>query len=507
MAYIEQKNLSMESLSKSIGVSDEFKDYLEHISIDEDDMYNIEYLLNFFSCPQDPSITSKSLVLYGNPGVGKTFFAEKILFELNKEILYVACRSINHPRAINCGSIKEVFSKINNSKDQVIFIDDLSYLFTLTQYGESKNKDKRELMKLLELVKNHSNKILILTMNSLRFLDDQLIDRIEMIVHVDIPDQYQKQQFLRSNYKKYLTSDLQEHIAHNSIGYNYRDLPELIKLAYRIGNHQITRKSVKEALCVYHPTQLYGFHVENSVLDTLDDVIGKKKPLQTVRRVVAQYKNQSLYDKLGLERSNVLLFHGPPGTGKSFMTRALAGEIQFPLIHVSSSHFHGRDPFSGVHRIIDMANRYQRCVILIDEAEKMIGNDRFGDDNPILGELHRCLDGGDGSNVQSVFVFAINDLNRFGNTLLDRFTLIEFKLPSFDERLEYFKKKIKKVSQDTNISFKDRDLAFRSDKMSFREMDRFWNDLMYTQLEGGKNPMEEACLNRRNNIPNEVMYG
>ena len=38
-------------------------------------------------------------------------------------------------------------------------------------------------------------------------------------------------------------------------------------------------------------------------------------------------------------------------------------------------------------------------------------------------------------------------------------------------------------------------------------IDRFWNDLMYTQLEGGKSKLEEVCLNRGNKNTNEVMYG
>jgi hypothetical protein len=48
--------------------------------------------------------------------------------------------------------------------------------------------------------------------------------------------------------------------------------------------------------------------------------------------------------------------------------------------------------------------------VVIDEAEKIIGNGRYGEDNPILGELHRCIDGADGNSIQSILILAVNDL-------------------------------------------------------------------------------------------------
>jgi len=486
--------------------STSFSQYLKHVSIDDKDLYNIDYLLQYFDGPLDPKISSRSFIFYGRPGVGKTFFAEQIIKELNKETLYNAPRSIDSPLAHRCESIDEIFSQVNKEKQQIIFLDDLSYLFSSTENGEFKTSDKRKLMKLLELVKQQPNTILIVTMNGFNGLDDQLIDRMEVLIRIDVPSKQQKQQFLQSEYHTFLSKELQSFIANNSIGYNYRDLPEMLKLAFRMGNHQITEASVKEALNVYRPTQLYGFEVENAVRENLSDVIGKKKPLRVLKRVVKQYQHQKLSEQLQLKRNNILLFHGPPGSGKSFMTRALAGEINFPLIHVSTAHLHGGNPFYGIHRIVDMAKRYQRCVIFVDEAEKMLGNGRYGEDNPVLGELHRLLDGGDGGEIRSILVFAINDISRFGQTLIDRFNLVEFGLPGFEDRLAFFNAKIKQVRKHVLVSFSARDLAFRSEKMSFREMDRFWNDLMITQLEGGKSSTEEACQGR-NHQWSSVMYG
>lgn len=486
--------------------STSFTRYLQHVSIDDKDLYNIDYLLQYFDGPLDPKISSRSFIFYGRPGVGKTFFVEQIIKELNKETLYNAPRSLDCTCAHRCETIDDLFSKIRKDKQQIIFLDDLSYLFSNTEYGEFKTSDKRKLMKLLELVKQQSNKVLIVTMNGFSGLDDQLIDRMEVIIRIDVPSKQQKQQFLQSEYGKYLSKELQSFIANNSIGYNYRDLPEMLKLAFRMGNHQISEDSVKQALNVYRPTQLYGFQVENAVNENLSDVIGKKKPLRVLKRVVKQYQHQRLSEQLQLKRNNILLFHGPPGSGKSFMTRALAGEINFPLIHVSTAQFHGGNPFRGIHQVVDMAKRYQRCVIFVDEAEKMLGNGRYGEDNPVLGELHRLLDGGDGGEVRSILVFAINDISRFGQTLLDRFNLVEFGLPGFEDRLAFFNAKIKQVRKHMLVSFSARDLAFRSEKMSFREMDRFWNDLMITHLEGGKSSTEEDCQ-VRNHQWSSVMYG
>jgi AAA+ superfamily predicted ATPase len=336
-----------------------------------------------------------------------------------------------------------------------------------------------------------------------------MIDRIEVITSFEVPTEINKKEFLQNKFKTFMTSELVELVSHNSIGYNYRDLPEMIKLAYRLGNSTISQESVKKALRIYRPTQLYGFSVYNGINTTLADVIGKKEAVKVVKRLVHIYKNEHLSQQLGLKRANLLLFQGQAGTGKTFMAKALAGELGFPLISAKAGGF-DMGVFETIQRITKLAKRYRNCVLFIDEAEKMFGNPRFEEDNMVLGELQRCLEGADGKEIRSVVILAVNDLDRFGEGIQDRFNIVKFNLPSYEDRLEFCKSKVEdakeKLKQEIDYNY----LAQKTKDMSFREIDRFWNDLMFHYLENKKEINNETIaylMKSSGKVETDSMFG
>ena len=469
----------------------EFKQVLCNSSLTDIDKKNVEYIIEYFQDKHEPDLASRSYLFFGDPGIGKTYLCEKLIAVLDVQVIYMACADIRFKNGIKCRSFKELIARVKNDKKQVIFFDDLSYLFGRDEDSVTMF-DQRAFMQILDLVKSNVNKIMVVTMNDYGCLDDRMIDRIEVKADFHLPSNEHKQAFLKKRYGKYLRNYQIKYVSNNTIGYNYRDLPEMIKLAYRLGVNHINLKFLKEAIQLYRPTQLYGFNVQNGIDIGLGDVIGKDKAKSIIERIVKVYRNQAISETLGLRRNNLLLFHGPPGTGKSFMASALAGEIGFPIIRVQARHIHGSNPFVAIERLADMAKRYRNCVIFIDEAEKILGNGRFEEDNPFLAELHRCIDGADGEEIQAIFILAINDLSRFGETLLDRFVLVPFEIPSFEDRTAFFEKKIKSISRGIKLDFPCFYLARVTESMSYRDMDRYWNDLMFFYLENKTGDTEEV---------------
>jgi SpoVK/Ycf46/Vps4 family AAA+-type ATPase len=455
-------------------------------AFEPEDLQSIDYLLNYFHQTQDPLLSSRSFMFFGHPGIGKTYLARQLLSLIDKDVIYLGCETIQDEKIVSCKSLKDVVTKIKNQTEQVIYLDDLSYLFDDSTPGFIRSDQKRAFLQLLDIIKQNPKKLLLITTNTFYPLDEQMMDRIEVKIYIDFPDAKQKRSFLKKQYQTTISPALQRYIADKSVGYNFRDLTEIIKAAYRQGSGKITKNSLSKVFPEYEPSGLFGFNVVSNPGKTLNDVIGKKQILESVHRTTYFYKNRSLRDALGVRRENLLMFYGPQGTGKTFMASAIAGELGLPLITVGGDMIHERNAFQAVRRIMYIARRYQRCVIFIDEAEKLLGNGRFEEDNPVLGELHRCIDGDDDGDIKAIVVFAVNELCRFGPTLLDRFTLVEFDFPSVSERREYFQKKYNALPTQNDMGVTVEGLAHRTEHMSYRQLDRYWNNLISTQVCGGR---------------------
>lgn len=104
-----------------------------------------------------------------------------------------------------------------------------------------------------------------------------------------------------------------------------------------------------------------------------DDVAGMeslKQKLQT--RVIDPIENPEEYEKYGLTVENGFLFHGPPGTGKTYISKALAGELGINYAEVKGSDLISRFVGAGtenVAKLFEEARNNQPCMIFIDEID------------------------------------------------------------------------------------------------------------------------------------------
>ncbi len=481
----------------------EFMDTLKASSIKDIDKTSLKSIIYYFNGKIDPKIASRSFLISGDPGVGKTYLSEKLLNALDVEILYIAPSNLPFKNWVRCYSLDEIIRKADNDKPQVLFLDDLQYIVDMKDVINLSDKSRRDVMRILELVKSNYNKILLITSSTIPFIEWSIFDRIEVKINIDIPDETGKNRFLNIHYKEYLTPSQMKYIVDNSIGYNYRGLTELIKLAYRIGGNRITKKALKKAISNYKVSSLEEYDILNDIDINMKDLIGKENAKDIIKRLREIYRNINLSKELGLKRTNLLIFHGPPGTGKSFTAKALAGELGFPLVNVKNKNLFGENADS-IDEIIDIARRYRNCVVFIDEADKLFGGEElFGGSNPILGELHKSIEGVNDDEIQSVLILAMNNPHKLGKTLLDRFTIIHFDYPSYEERVIFFKDKIQNARKHIKISISHEYLSRNTDKMSFRDIERLWNEIIFYYIENNMEINKENINTLINKIGKE----
>ncbi len=105
---------------------------------------------------------------------------------------------------------------------------------------------------------------------------------------------------------------------------------------------------------------------------TFDDVAGLDEPKKDLLDIINYLKNPTKYKDLGVRPPRGVIMVGPPGSGKTLLARAVAGEAQVPFFSVSGSEFMEMLVGIGAARVRDlfaMAKKASPSIIFIDEID------------------------------------------------------------------------------------------------------------------------------------------
>jgi len=105
---------------------------------------------------------------------------------------------------------------------------------------------------------------------------------------------------------------------------------------------------------------------------TFDDVAGVEESKEEVQEIVEFLRDPSRFQKLGGRMPSGILMTGSPGTGKTLLAKAIAGEARVPFFSISGSDFVEMFVGVGASRVRDMfeqAKKNAPCIIFIDEID------------------------------------------------------------------------------------------------------------------------------------------
>jgi cell division protease FtsH len=111
---------------------------------------------------------------------------------------------------------------------------------------------------------------------------------------------------------------------------------------------------------------------EDQVKVTFDDVAGIEEAKEEVSELVEFLRNPGKFQKLGGHIPRGVLMVGSPGTGKTLLAKAIAGEAKVPFFSISGSDFVEMFVGVGASRVRDMfdqAKKHAPCIIFIDEID------------------------------------------------------------------------------------------------------------------------------------------
>ena len=194
-----------------------------------------------------------------------------------------------------------------------------------------------------------------------------------------------------------------------------------------------------------------------------DDVAGLDEEKSEMLEIVDFLKNPDKFTKMGARVPKGVLLYGKPGTGKTLIAKAIAGEANVPFISMSGSEF--IEMFAGlgasrVRKLFEKARKLAPCIVFIDEIDA-IGSRRTSnsgaetENNQTLNQLLVEMDGF--SSEETIIVLAATNRPE----MLDKALLrpgrfdrrITIPTPDLKGRLAILKihSKNKKLSDDVNL--------------------------------------------------------
>ena len=194
-----------------------------------------------------------------------------------------------------------------------------------------------------------------------------------------------------------------------------------------------------------------------------DDVAGLEEEKGELIEIVDFLKRPEKYTKMGARVPKGVLLYGKPGTGKTLIAKAIAGEANVPFISMSGSEF--IEMFAGlgasrVRKLFEKARKLAPCIVFIDEIDaigsrRTSNNGAESENNQTLNQLLVEMDGF-GSEETIIVLAATNRPEMLDKALLrpGRFDRqITIPNPDLKGRLEILKihSKDKKLADDVNL--------------------------------------------------------
>ena len=233
------------------------------------------------------------------------------------------------------------------------------------------------------------------------------------------------------------------------------------------------------------------------------DVAGEDEAKENLQEVVNYLHDPSKYESIGAKMPKGILMVGPPGTGKTMLAKAVAGESNVPFFSISGSEFVEMFVGMGASKVRDLfkqAKEKAPCIVFIDEidaiGQKRSGGQYGGNDEreQTLNQLLTEMDGFEG-NTGVIILAATNRPESLDPALtrpgrFDRRVPVE--LPDLKGREEILKVHAKKVALAPGIDFTT--VARMASGASGAELANIVNEAALRAVRAGRKSVTQSDL-------------
>jgi len=437
----------------------------------------------------------KGVLLYGPPGTGKTLLAKAVAGETNAHFISLSGPEIMGKHYGESEErIREIFTQAEENAPSIIFIDEIDSIAPKRDEvsGELEKRIVSQLLTLMDGMKSRGKVVVIAATNRPDSIDPALRrpGRFDREIEIGIPDDEGRFDILSIHTRGMPIDekvDLKQisKITHGFVGadlevlakeaamrslrrnvlddkdFSYDDDEISSEILQKI---QITDEDFREALKEVGPSALREVQVQipNVSWDDVGGLDQLKEELQEAVEWPIKYKDA--YDYVDVESPKGILLHGPPGTGKTMIAKALAKMTESNFISIKGPELLSKwvgESEKGVREIFRKARQAAPCIIFLDEIDALVprrgsgGSDSHVTEN-VVSQILTEIDGLE--ELHNVLIIgATNRLDIVDEALLrpGRFDrIIEVPNPDEKGRLHIFEihTKNKPLASDVKIS-------------------------------------------------------
>jgi len=399
---------------------------------------------------KDGAAPRNGILLSGEPGNGKTVFAEALAGELKLPLLKLTHADVaSQWVGERTTRIKRAFDQAIRRQPCALFIDEIDSFIPDRSSGHSSVKEDTDvvnaLLTLLVDVRKHKVLVIAAT-NHMDRLDGAAVreGRFDLKVEVTPPDMEARIGLLTKgfadNLKGYSVDEATiKNVAARWNGFSVKrilavteELPSYLQ--DRNGGRQVTFEDFMAALRRLQGQR--GSTPESAI--PMDQLILSAQSGEFLGMLANRLRDPLRVERLGGSLPTGVLFYGPPGTGKTSVCKSLAREVGWAFLPTSGAEL-ARDP-KGLQKLYDKAKELRPAIIFIDEADDLLRSREYSNSTEATNKLLTIMDGA-GDRVRDVlFVAATNNPDQIDAALLrgGRFTeKIEFELPQVDQMALY----------------------------------------------------------------------
>ena len=344
----------------------------------------------------------KGVLLYGPPGTGKTLLAKAVASESNSHFI-----SISGPEIMSKfygeseARLREIFKEAREKAPSIIFVDEIDSIAPKREEvtGEVERRVVSQLLSLMDGLEARGKVIVIAATNRQNAIDPALRrpGRFDREIEIKVPDKNGRLEILQIHTRNMpLEADVDQvriaAVTHGFVGADLeylckeaamkclrRVLPELNledeKLAPETLDRLIvTQNDFEQAIKDVMPSAMREVFLETPDVkwEDIGGLEGVKRELQEA--VEWPLKYPSLYAAMGHTAPKGILLHGPSGTGKTLLAKAVATESEANFISVKGPELLSKwigESEKGVREIFRRARQASPCVIFFDEIDSI----------------------------------------------------------------------------------------------------------------------------------------